>query len=73
MIAAQVKKKVLAPMVFEGTADTELFNQWLEKCLAPELKKGQTIIMDNYVIHKSQKTRDIIEKEGCNILFLPPY
>lgn len=73
MIAAQCQKKVLAPMVFEGTADTKLFNNWLEKSLMPELKPGQTVVMDNYVIHKSSKTKEIIERAGCKVLYLPPY
>jgi hypothetical protein len=49
MVAAQCGKDILAPLVFEGTADTNLFNNWLEKCLIPELKPGKTIILDNYV------------------------
>ncbi len=73
MIAAQCKKAVLAPMVFEGTTDSKLFNHWLEKCLVPELKPGQVIVMDNYCIHKTAKTQEIIEKAGCEILFLSPY
>jgi transposase len=73
MIAAQCKKAILAPMVFEGTTDSKLFNYWLEECLVPELKPGQVIIMDNYCIHKTAKTKEIIERAECKILFLPPY
>jgi len=73
MIAAQVEKRVLAPMVLEGTTDSHVFNQWLEKCLVPQLEPGQVVIMDNYSIHKSKKTQDLIKEAGCEILFLPPY
>ena len=73
MIAAQCRKVILAPFVFEGTTDSILFNHWLETCLVPELKRGQVVVMDNYCIHKGNKTKDIIEKAGCDILFLPPY
>jgi transposase len=73
MVAAQCGKDILAPLVFEGTADTNLFNNWLEKCLIPELKPGKTIILDNYVIHKSERIKSLIEQAGCKILFLPPY
>ena len=31
-------KKMLAPFVFRGYTDANLFNQWLEKCLVPELR-----------------------------------
>lgn len=73
MIAAQCKKSVLAPFVFEGTTDSKLFNHWLENCLVPELQPGQVVVMDNYCIHKTAKTQEIIEKAKCKILFLPPY
>ena len=73
MIAAQVGKSILAPFVFQGTADTKLFEGWVEKCLLPTLCAGQVIIMDNYIIHKSKKTKGLIESAGCRILFQPPY
>lgn len=73
MIAAQCKKVILAPLVFEGTANSELFNHWLENCLVPELRPGQVVVMDNYCIHKSVTTQKLIENAGCEILFLPPY
>jgi transposase len=73
MIEAQCKKAILAPFIFEGTTDSKLFNHWLEKCLAPLLKPGKVIVMDNYCIHKSFETQEIIKKAGYEILFLPPY
>ena len=66
-------KKMLAPFVFEGYTDSTLFNGWLEKCLLPELKTGQTVIMDNAAFHKSQKTQELIESVGCTLLFQPAY
>ena len=38
MIAAQCKKMILAPLVFEGTTDSKLFNHWLENCLLVRVK-----------------------------------
>ena len=38
-----------------------------------ELPPKQTIVMDNAAIHKSEKTREIIEKHVHELLFLPPY
>jgi isftu1 transposase len=73
MIAAQCGKTVLAPFVFEGTTDANVFNHWLEMCLVPELTPGKIIVMDNYCIHKTAKTQGIIEHAGCRIIFLPPY
>ena len=60
-------------MCFKGTCNTELFNTWLERVLLPELQQGQVIIMDNATFHKSSRTKELIEKAGCLLLFLPPY
>ena len=72
-IAGKVGKKIISPMCFKGTCNTELFNAWVENVLVPELSHGQIVIMDNATFHKSQKTRELIEKAGCSLLFLPPY
>jgi len=73
MISAYCNNKVFSTSIFQGTTDTNLFNVWVEQCLVPNLKKGQVVVMDNYVIHKSQKTKELIEDKGCFLKFLPPY
>ena len=73
IIAGLVNNKAVAPMVFNGTCNTELFNQWVEQFLIKELKPGQVVVMDNATFHKSQKAKDLIESVGCQIIFLPPY
>lgn len=73
MISGKCGKNIIAPMIYRGTADTKLFEGWVEHCLLPELTAGKVIVMDNYSIHKSNKTKGIIENAGCKIVFLPPY
>ena len=65
--------KPIAPFIFCGTCNTELFNKWVEEILIKELKRGQVVIMDNASFHKSQTTIDLIESAGCHVIFLPPY
>jgi transposase len=60
-------------MIIEGAANAQLFEAYVEKFLAPSLKKGQIVIMDNLSIHKGQKVRELIEARGCRLLFLPAY
>lgn len=72
-VAAKAGSKIIAPMIYEGTCHSELFETWVEQVLLPELIPGQTIIMDNATFHKSLKTKNLIEGAGCNLLFLPPY
>jgi len=62
-----------APMTFEGTCETNLFNAWLREVLIPELRPGQVLILDNASFHKSLETKRLIEESGCHLLFLPPY
>jgi transposase len=73
IIAGYVNKKSIAPMVFNGSCNTDLFNNWVEKILIKELVPGQFVVMDNASFHKSQKTKDLIESVGCKVIFLPPY
>lgn len=73
MIAAYGQGHLSAPFRFEGYTDTYVFNLWLETCLLPTLRPGQIVIMDNASFHKSNKTCELIESVGCQLLFLPPY
>ncbi|MDP7156647.1 MAG: transposase, partial [SAR324 cluster bacterium] len=41
--------------------------------LLQELQPGSLIIMDNASFHKTQKTREILEESGHELIFLPPY
>lgn len=72
-IAALSQSRILVPFCYTGTCDTSLFNIWLKQVLVPELKQGQVVILDNASFHKSKTSIEIIEKAGCEILFLPPY
>jgi len=73
VISALLNGKFLAPMCFQGTCDTSVFNHWLKEILIPELKPGQVLILDNASFHKSSETKKIVKDIGCSILFLPPY
>ena len=73
VISGLLGKKLIAPWMFEGYTDAEVFNTWVEQVLLPELPPGYTVILDNASFHKSAKTRELIEGVGCTLFFLPPY
>ena len=73
IVAAQCGKKILAPMTFKGSCNSELCIAWVKEMLIPELTAGQTVIMDNASFHKSPKVREAIESAGCKLIYLPPY
>ena len=49
------------------------FLAYAEQVLAPELRPGDIVVMDNLPAHKISGVRDAIEKVGARLLFLPPY
>ena len=53
--------------------DKQLFNQWVRELLCPSLKPGQLVIIDNATIHKSLLVKELIEKVGCTLVYLPVY
>lgn len=73
VVAAKCGDKILAPLGYNGTCNTALFNFWLKEILLPTLEPGQIVVMDNASFHKSAETREIIEEAGCKLLYLPPY
>lgn len=73
LIAARIGTRFTAPLLFDGTCNTAVFNCWLDTQLCPRLNATQVVVMDNVPFHKSAKTRELIERTGATLLFLPPY
>ena len=46
---------------------------YVEEALAPSLRPGQVVVMDNLTAHKGGRVRELIEGRGCELLYLPPY
>jgi transposase len=63
----------LVPFVFEGALNGELFKAYITQCLAPTLKKGDIVIMDNLTSHKVAGVVDPIIAAGAKVVYLPPY
>jgi transposase len=59
--------------VLDGAADGAAFEIYVEHILAPSLRPGQIVILDNLSIHLSPRVRQTIESRGCHLLFLPAY
>ena len=73
LIGGYRNNKLIAPVLFNGNCNTEVFNEWLERHLLKTLKPNSVIVMDNAAFHKSVETREIIKKAGHCALFLPLY
>ena len=62
-----------APFVYDGAMNGAVFRAYVEQVLAPTLMPGDVVIMDNLPAHKAAGVREIIERAGAELLFLPPY
>ena len=57
----------------EGATTRAVFEAYVEQALAPSLRSGQVMVMDNLSAHKGGRVRDLIEARGCELVYLPPY
>jgi transposase len=49
------------------------FLAWVERRLAPRLRPGDVVVLDNLGAHKTRAVREAIERVGATVRFLPPY
>jgi transposase len=59
--------------ILDGAADGTAFEIYIEQLLAPSLRPGQIVILDNLSIHLGVRVKQAIEARGCRLLFLPAY
>ena len=57
----------------EGATTAPVFLAYVEKVLAPTLRRGQVVVMDNLSAHKIDRVRELVEERGCELVYLPPY
>jgi transposase len=67
-IAALRHNRVTAPFVLEGAMTGEIFRAYVKQFLAPTLKRGDIVFMDNASVHK-----EAIEARGAILVYLPSY
>ena len=53
--------------------DGDAFLAWIEQSLAPSLRQGDIVIMDNLPAHKVNGVQQAIQAVGASLLYLPPY
>ena len=53
--------------------DGPYFLAYVEQILAPTLKKGQIVFLDNVSTHKVDGVEEAIEARGARAIFLPAY
>ena len=60
-------------LVVEGATTAVVFEAYVEQVLAPSLREGQIVVMDNLGAHRPKRVRELIEERGCELMYLPSY
>jgi len=60
-------------MVLPGATDRLAFEAYVRHVLAPSLRAGQVVVLDNLSAHKSTRAAEAITARGCELWFLPSY
>ncbi len=64
---------LIAPCVLDGPMRGEVFRAYTEQMLAPALRPGDVVVMDNLPAHKVSGVEAAIRATGATVLYLPPY
>ena len=54
-------------------ANADRFVRWVERRLAPTLRAGDVVVLDNLRAHKDSRVTQLVEQRGATVRFLPPY
>jgi transposase len=63
----------MAPLVYDGALNGDLFKAYITQCLVPTLRQGDIVVMDNLTSHKVAGVVDPIVAAGASVVYLPPY
>ena len=72
-VAALRGSGLTAPLVVDGAINGAIFLAYVQQQLAPKLKVGDIVVMDNLSAHKVAGVTAAIEAVGAKVLYLPPY
>jgi hypothetical protein len=72
ILGALSSQGVQASMTIEPATETEVFLAFVEHVLAPTLRPGQIVVMDNLSAHKHRKIRRLLAARQCRLWYLPP-
>jgi transposase len=73
LLASMTLEGMGPTLAVEGATTAAVFEAYVEKVLAPSLKGGQIVVMDNLGAHRPKRIRELIKERGCELLYLPSY
>jgi transposase len=63
----------MATQTIAGSLNGELFKIYVKECLAPTLRSGDIVVMDNLRAHKVEGIAEAIKAARATVLYIPPY
>jgi transposase len=72
-LAALRHDRIEAPWLIDGPINGQSFLTYIEKVLAPTLRAGDIVVMDNLGSHKGKAVRRALRAVGAKLFFLPKY
>jgi transposase len=72
-VAGLTSRGFIAPYVVDGAMNGVIFQARVAQMLAPELRPGDVVVMDNLTAHKAAAVRTAIAQRGAKLLHLPAY
>ena len=73
LLAALTPTGIGAVVAIPGAVDGAAFVAYAERVLAPSLRPGQVVVLDNLSAHTSERARHAVETVGARLLLLPAY
>lgn len=73
MIGALRRSGLVAPMTIDCPTDSDVFREYVDRVLAPTLRNGDVVLMDNLSAHKAAGIAERIQAAGAELIYLPPY
>jgi transposase len=72
-VAALRQNGMTASCTIDGAMNGKRFLAYVERCLAPTLKRNDIVMIDNLLAHKAAGVREAIEARGETLRYLPKY
>jgi transposase len=73
LLATLTPEGIGPAVAIPGVVDGAAFGAYAEHVLAPSLRAGQVVVLDNLSAHKREQARTAVEAVGARLLFLPAY
>jgi transposase len=71
LLAALTPRGIGPALTIQGSVTGNAFTAYAQRVLAPSLRPGQIVVLDNLSAHKQAAARLAVEAAGARLLFLP--